>query len=378
MTKNLTIDQGFQKFLANLNPTDKQLQRIQKTRESIDAALVNNPRIFLNTQKQISFFTGSYSRKTIIRPIDDIDLYVRVHYGKHADGQSPMPILRLMASAIRRRYPNNTKVNIDTPCIVVRFWDYKFEIVPAVRYSDNPDLYSIPAPGSKEWMQCYPNLPDKWLSACNHGNDSLFIPLTKMLKQWNRHNKVGLKSFHLELLTEKVFGAVTEIASYPQGIFDWIYCVRNWIWKNNYPFVHEPGKSYTYVDEYLYEKPFRLRVVRNKFDSALKKAERAWNFYSKSRYLAAKRVWNQMFGPKFPVPQISTASPSLFSPKPPPTPTLKNFLTAKPSTGLLGGYPRNALLDALSNPLAKPPGSPSTYTNSLLDLLSKSKDPFKK
>ncbi len=88
MTRNLTIDQSFQKFLTNLNPTDKQLQRIQRTRDTIDAALVNDDRTFLNTKKQISFLTGSYSRKTIIRPIDDIDLYVRVHYGKHAQDVS--------------------------------------------------------------------------------------------------------------------------------------------------------------------------------------------------------------------------------------------------------------------------------------------------
>ena len=75
--------------LVHVRPTEKQRQRIQKTRDTIDAALVNDNRIFLNTQKQISFLTGSYSRKTILRPIDDIDLYVRVHYGKHAEGQSP-------------------------------------------------------------------------------------------------------------------------------------------------------------------------------------------------------------------------------------------------------------------------------------------------
>lgn len=373
MTKNLTIDQSFQKFLTNLNPTDKQRQRIQKTRDTIDAVLVNDDRIFLNTQKQISFLTGSYSRKTIIRPIDDIDLYVRVHYGKHAEGQSPMSILRLMVSAIRKRYPNNTKVNIDAPCVVVRFLDYKFEIVPAVGYSDNPDLYNIPAPGSKEWMQCYPNVPDKWLSACNHANNSLFIPLIKMLKQWNRHNKVGLKSFHLELLTEKVFGAVTDIYSYPQGILDWIYCVKMWLWENNYPFVLEPGKKYTCVDEYLYEKPLRLRIVRNKFDAALKKAERAWNFYSKGRYSAAKRVWNQMFGSKFPVPQQTTVTPALVPPNPPPTLTLRDVMVNQPATGLLGGSCRNSLLDAL----AKPQPKPQPDMSALLDMLLRSKDPFK-
>ena len=209
MSKNLTIDQSFQKFLTNLNPTDKQLQRIQTTRDTIDSVLSNDTRIYLDTQKQTSFLTGSYSRNTIIRPIDDIDLYVRVHYIKHAEGQSPRSILLLMASALRKRYPRNTKVNVDAPCIVVRFLDYKFEIVPAVGYNNDPDLYDIPAPGHKEWMRCYPNVPDKWLSSSNHANDRMFIPLVKILKQWNRHNKVGLKSFHLELLTEKVFGAVT-------------------------------------------------------------------------------------------------------------------------------------------------------------------------
>jgi len=374
MTKILTVDQSFKKFLTNLNLTPKQLQRIQKTRESIDAALSNHPRIFLNTQKQISFLTGSYSRKTIIRPIDDIDLYVRIHYGKHAEGQSPISILRLMASAIRKRYPNNTKVNVDAPCIVVTFLGYKVEIVPAVGYSDNPDLYSIPAPGSKEWMDCYPNVPDKWLSACNHSNDSMFIPLIKMLKQWNRHNKVGLKSFHLELLTEKVFGAVTDIYSYPQGVFDWMYCVRDWIWQNDYPFVLEPGKSYTCVDDYLYDKPFRIRVIRNKLDAGLKKAERAWNFYNKGRYGPAKGVWSGMFGPKFPAPQAPTVAPKLVQPSPPPTPTLRDLMSNQPATGLLGGTYRNSLLDALANPQPKP----QPDMNSLLDAILRSKDPFRK
>lgn len=378
MSNNLTIDQSFQKFLTNLNPTENQRQRIQTTRDTIDYVLSNDSRIYLNTQKQASFLTGSYLRKTIIRPIDDIDLYVRVHYSRHAEGKTPRSILILMTSALQRRYPNSTKVNIDAPCVVVRFLDYKFEIVPAVGYNDDPDLYDIPAPGSKEWMRCYPNVPDRWLSSCNHANDRIFIPLIKMLKQWNRHNKVGLKSFHLELLTEKVFGAVTKLDSYPQGIIDWMFCVRDWIWKNDYPFILEPGKSYTHVDEYLYEKPFRLRVVRSKLDVGLKQAERAWNFYYKGRYPAAKRIWHQMFGPKFPVPQQSSAQPSLVPSKPQLALTLKDLMPIQPTTGLLGGYRRNALLDALSNPFLKPPSQMPSNTNDLIDLLLKSRDPFKK
>ncbi len=382
MLQNLTIDQSFQKLLTKLNPTEKQRQQIQVTRETIDSVLANDQRIFLHTQKQPSFLTGSYSRNTIIRPIHDIDLYARIHYDKHAKDKSPRSILLLMASALKKRYPNNTKVNVDSPCVVVGFsgWGYKFEVVPVVCYDNNSDLYDIPVPGSQSWMQCYPHVPTRWLSSCNHRNNKMFIPIIKILKQWNRNNKVGLKSFHLELRTEKVFGTVTEINSYPQGIFDWMYCVRNWVWDNNYPFIIEPGKNYEYVDEYMYEKPFRLRVIRNKFDTGLKKAERAWNFYVKGREAAAKRTWRQMFGSMFPVPQPPLAKPVFVPPKQLPAITLKNALSMQQPAGLLGGYQRNALLDALSNSFPKLANTSVSDMdmNALLDLLANSKGPFKR
>ena len=279
-----------------------------------------------------------------------------------------------MAAAIRKRYPNNTKVNVDSPCIVVNFLDYKFEIVPAYGYSDSPDLYSSPAPGSKEWMDCYPNVPDKWLSSCNHANNSLFIPLIKMIKQWNRHNKVGLKSFHLELLTEKVFGNVTSIQSYPQAIYDWMYCVHDWILYKDYPFVLEPGKSYTCVDDYLYENQFRLRVVRKKLEAGLKNAERAWNLYQKGRYSAAKRLWNRIFGSKFPIPQSSVTTQVPVQPKPSPAPTLQELLNNRPAMGLLNGLNQNYLLDALANPRPKP----QPKMNTLLDAILRADDPLKR
>src|SRR3990172_3889053 len=144
MSQELTVDQSFQKLLTNLNPTEKQQQQIKTTRETIDSVLTKDPRIFLHTQKQPSFLTGSYERDTIIRPIHDIDLYVRIHYGKHAKDKSPRSILLLIASALKRRYPNNTKVNVDSPCVVVSFWDYKFEVAPVVCYDDNSDIYDIP------------------------------------------------------------------------------------------------------------------------------------------------------------------------------------------------------------------------------------------
>ena len=142
----------------------------------------------------------------------------------------------------------------------------------------------------------------------------------------------------------------------------------------------EPGKNYEYVDEYMYKKPFRLRVIINKFDTGLKKAEMAWNFYVKGREAAAKRTWRQMLGSMFPVPQPPLAKPVLVPPKQLPAITLKNALSMQQPAGLLGGYQRNALLDALSNPFPKLANTPVSDIdmNALLDLPTNSKDPFKR
>jgi hypothetical protein len=403
MSQRLTVDQSFKKFITNLEPTEKQQQRIRTTREKIDSVLANDSRIVLNTQKQPSFLTGSCARNTLIRPINDIDLYVRVHYGRHAENKSPLSILRLIAASIRDQYRRNTRVDVDSPCVVVRFRGYSFEVAPVVGYSDDPDLYDIPAPGSKTWMQCYPNVPSKWLSSCNHINNGMFIPMIKILKQWNRTQKIGLKSFHLELLTESVFTAKTEIKSFPQGIFDWIFCVKVWVDDYDTPFIPEPGQTDKFVDEYLYQNRPLLRRLRRKLERWEKLAERAFDFYSKGRNAPAKRIYRNMFGSMFPAPEPLQAKPVAAPPRLEHPPTLKDFAASKqpmgplpdlhssvlanilenPSprpTGLLSGETNNALLDAILKPQPKPTNvlTSDAGRNALIDLLANYRDPFKK
>ncbi|MFX0195300.1 MAG: hypothetical protein ACFFCW_04180 [Candidatus Hodarchaeota archaeon] len=404
MSQRLTVNQSFKKLISNLEPTKKQRQRIRTSRETIESVLANDDRITLITQQQPSFLTGSYARNTLIRPIDDIDLYVRIHYRMHAEGKSPLSILRLMASSIRNRYNRNTGVDVDSPCVVVRFLDYKFEVAPVFGYSDDLELYGIPAPGSRTWMQCYPNVPSRWLSSCNHLNNGMFIPMIKILKQWNRAHRIGLKSFHLELLTERVFSAITEIRSYPQGVIDWMYCVRRWISENDYPFIPEPGHTYKYVDEYLYRNRLLLLQMRRRLERNLRKAERAWDFYTRGREAAAKRIYRDLFGSMFPAPEPSPAKTVLIPPKTDPAPTLKDLALSQQPLGILPGLhvselakvlanpaptpPRNAITagimrNLLSNAFSDPPKPQNELQNEfgrnvLLELLLKTDNPFRK
>lgn len=384
----MTVIKSFETMLSRLEPSIPQKKAIQRTRETIDNVLKNHPRIFLGRPQQPSFLTGSYKRNTIIRPIDDIDLYVAVHYQQHVLGEKPIKVMRLIARSLRNRYPQTT-IQLDSPCIVIKFIGYKFEVVPVVYYIDDPERYMIPKDTS-EWTDCFPGVPDKWLTQSNHLNTKKFVPLIKILKQWCRNNNVKLKSFHLELLTGRVFDKITEIYSYPQAIYEWMYYVSTWVNENNSAFIPEPEKFYPFIDTYLYQYRWKLQIVRKKLKEGLRKADLAYTKYLSGKENQAKRIWRSMFGDMFPAPVPLATGGKIVPPKPPqlgrlvppkPLPligqnTLSRLsLPPKPNflEMALRDAPKTRLNSLLNTPLSK---QPNYARNALLDLLSGPKKPF--
>lgn len=315
-----SINDDFDKLLSNLEPTIFQRTAIIKHRETIDQALINSPALTLYNPSRPSFLTGSYKRNTLIRPINDVDLYVVVHYGLHAKHQKPIQVLRLIQRILTRGRLSRTNSKNDSPCVVVKFADHYFEVVPVYSISDDSDMYAVPNGKGTDWEPCYPNIPQKWLSESNHKNNAKFVPIIKLLKQWNREKSVGLKSFHLELITGLVFDRVTEIKNYPQAIYDWMYYVCRWLHENSSPFIFEPGMTDVFVDGYLFAVDRKLRVTRNKLRRSLEEAQNAYYNYLNGRIGPAKSIYSRMFGSKYPTPpqpKLETKPPTLPSISPP-------------------------------------------------------------
>ena len=154
----MTVLQYFDDLASRLNLTETQTEGVSKSRDRILAALQGSPRISLIYQKP-SFYTGSYSRETIVRPLDDIYSYIRINYSVHAENKSPKEIMLLFMQALKRSFPD-TPIKLSPPCIEISFFLKRFEIVPAVSYQDNDDIYDIPSADLNRWEQCYPNLPN--------------------------------------------------------------------------------------------------------------------------------------------------------------------------------------------------------------------------
>jgi hypothetical protein len=290
----MTVLQYFNDLASRLNLTGSQIEGVNASRDRILTALQSSPKISLIDQKPC-FYTGSYSRDTIIRPLDDIDLYIRIDYSKHADGKSPREIIMLFRQELKRTLPE-TPMKESPPCIKIKFFNKRFEVVPVVSYRDNDDLYDIPTSDLKGWEPCFPTLPNKWLTQANKRNGGLFIPLIKMVKQWIRNNglRTPIKSFHIELLTDLIFSKYN-IENYPQGIFIWFFAVNELFLFNKMPFVPEPEGN-GYVDSYLFGKPFLLKRFRNKVSDGLKMTCDAINHGSKGQETVAVNLFRSLFG----------------------------------------------------------------------------------
>jgi len=146
---------------------------------------------------------------------------------------------------------------------------------------------------------------------------------------------------------------------------------------NNSSFIREPGKYYTYVDDYLYDDFEKLRLIRRKLKIGLKRAETALDRWLEGKEIRAKRIWFQMFGNMFPAPLPLATGGKLVPPKPL---QLRCLVPPKPPP-LIRQNALSTLHDAYkkrsTNVLARPLSEQPEHTrNALLGLLAGTKKTF--
>ncbi len=181
----MTLEQAFEIFRNNLNVAAGQEQQVSERRERLIERLQSTWR----PDKIIPI--GSWARKTAIPPIKDIDLML-VLTGLSWEQKTPHVILNDLETELRTKYP----VTREQPrSIGLRFEDFNFDIVPALARSSGG--YHIPdTTDPRGWIFTDPEKHRKLAAE----SEPMVITIVKMLKSWNVTKKVGLKSFHLEVM----------------------------------------------------------------------------------------------------------------------------------------------------------------------------------
>lgn len=281
-----TISAGFQKFRENLEITGLQAATTSSRQQNVRE----------NVAKEMSvlrpFLTGSYMRNTMIAPLSqaDIDIFLVMDASYFAqDGQASL--LDKVKRALAKAY-NNSEISRAGQAVTIRFTDFWVDVVPG--FDRNGGGFLIPDSVGKRWISTDPTKHVELWSSLNGNRSSMFIPLVKMLKCWNRAHSALLRSFHLEVLAYNHF-QYTTIGDYPIALQSFFQSAQHSISSG----VFDPAGYGGNVGAYLDTQTKRDNVV-SRLKAAHEKATDAITYAAGNYISSAFGKWQVIFGDYFP------------------------------------------------------------------------------
>lgn len=188
------------------NKFDKFRQKIELTPNQRDKIKTSHKHLRENILQPLdyvshTFLTGSYKKKTLINPANDIDVFV-VLSGYFQDNITPNAILNKLKKDLQKTYPNTT-IRQDKPCIVIEFNHITFELTPAIEienYWEKHSKFHIPEMSKNNTWQLVdnPRILEERLTEANKQLNQKLNPLIKMMKKCKVENNLKTPSFEME------------------------------------------------------------------------------------------------------------------------------------------------------------------------------------
>lgn len=211
------VPQAFETFAQRLELTDAEQEAASRQQN----ALRENLRRQINGVTR-DFLSGSYKRRTAIRPLHDIDVIIEldasVHQGPRADNVSR--VLQTIQGALQRAYPSSKSPTLQNRSVNIEFagTGIGFDVVPGFADASRGGVYWIPDRSRCAWIPTSPEAHADYSTRANERAGKKLKPLVKMIKHWRRHQRHDLRSFHLEMMCANALTAPPR--SYSEGLRD--------------------------------------------------------------------------------------------------------------------------------------------------------------
>lgn len=192
-----TVAQAFGDLMTGLEPTETQRTKASEQQQRVREQL--ETRLFVLA----TYLSGSYRRRTITQPVNDIDMLVVLDAAKHGiltNAAGATKALDLIHAALEDAYPRTEK-HRHARCIMMQFAQsgIGFDVVPVVQFAEHE--FWMPDEHRGVWIRTNPREVQLLVSEKNQGVcDGWLVPLVKLLKAWRRHCNVPLRGFQLEAL----------------------------------------------------------------------------------------------------------------------------------------------------------------------------------
>ena len=186
----------FDKFRQKIELTENQRDKIKTSHKHLRENILQPLDYISHT-----FLTGSYKKKTLINPANDIDVFV-VLKGYSENNITPNAILNKLKKDLQKTYPN-TNIKQDKPCIIIEFSHVIFELTPAIEiknyWSEYSEFYIPEMSKNNIWQKVEnPRVLENSLTQKNQSLNQKLNPLIKMMKKWKVNNNIKIPSFEME------------------------------------------------------------------------------------------------------------------------------------------------------------------------------------
>ena len=239
---------------------------------------------------------GSWGKATRVRPPRDVDLLfippIDVYYQfDRRTGNKQSQLLQSLAQTLRETYPQSV-IRGDGQVVVVAFNTYQVEVAPAFRCQQGGFLICDTNSGGS-WRHVDPEAEIAALDVADRNHNGNVRKLTRILKQWQRHCSVPIKSFHLEALVKEVL-PTQSYGGNDEFWFDWLVrdTFAHMIQRANGTFWM-PGCALEWItlgDAWL-----------SKAQTAYGRAVKACNYEYNNQGALAGSEWQKIFGTMIPM-----------------------------------------------------------------------------
>ena len=282
-----TITQSFAEFKSNLEITGLQAETVSTRQNNVRDAIKKDFEVLE------SFLTGSFSRSTMITPLNqsDIDIFAVLktqHY--RSDGQAYL--LDKVKNTLIKTYPKSPKVSRNGQAVTITFKDFTVDIIPA--FYRQGGGYLIPNTISNKWISTDPKQHIAISSEQNKIHNGTLVPMVKMIKCWNKSINYWFGSFHLEVMAQQIFNGVT-ISDYPSGVRYFFDKGREHVTKKN----PDPAGYNDDVGSYINTKE-KIDEAVSRFTTAYNPTIKAEAFAREGKIQDAVDEWRKIFDNQFP------------------------------------------------------------------------------
>ena len=213
---------------SSFEPSPAQLREASASQRRIRALLESGT---IGGNIEHSFLIGSYARRTVVAPIDDIDIVFQIdprHWNKGWPFRpDPASVIGTFHRAIKYRY-RESAVRKQRRSVGLLMSRRAIDVVPALA-TDEDGVYLIPDVDDETWIETAPQLHAEAITEINQENQGLVVPLIKLVKVWNQclPSTARLKSYSVESLVGHFVDGygIADLGEGLRDFFDFVvYC----------------------------------------------------------------------------------------------------------------------------------------------------------